>query len=64
MKRETHKSVSLTKSEILAVLSKRLGCSEENLGFLFERPSQNCPAEMNPEMDIRIPDARDALRAV
>lgn len=59
MRRETQTSDSLSKAEILTALSKRLGCSEENLGFLFERPCQNS----GREMDIVIPDAREALHA-
>jgi len=59
MRCETRTSGSLSKAEILTALSKRLGCSEDNLGFLFERPCQNS----RREMDIVIPDAREALRA-
>jgi len=59
MNRKTQTSDSLSKAEILTLLSKRLGCSEDNLGFLFEHSSQNS----GREMDIIIPDAREALRA-
>lgn len=58
MEIENHLAASLSKEQILDLLSDRLSCSIENLNFLIEQPALTGAFFS----DIIIPDGRELLK--